>query len=108
VNATEEGRGSPVERTVLAWNRVAVAVAANGALVMRAGFVHDLVVVDALGVAIVILGVSLWTLSLTRYQTVAGRAVPHLFAGERGAVPPVASFVMLLSLLDLLIVVFAR
>jgi uncharacterized membrane protein YidH (DUF202 family) len=95
-----------VERTTLAWNRAAIALAANGALVMRAGFVHDLAVLDALGLAIALAGFALWALSSARYSRVAGRHVSNLF-GPR-SVPTIAGFVVALSLVDLAVVVFAR
>jgi uncharacterized membrane protein YidH (DUF202 family) len=102
------GRGAQVERTALAWNRAAVAVAANGALLVRAGFVHHLVVVDALGFTVAASGFVLWALSLVRYSAIAGRRVPHLFRQEAGAVPLVATFLLLLTVADLLVVVFTR
>jgi hypothetical protein len=95
-----------VERTTLAWNRAAIALAANGALVLRAGFIHDLTLLDALGAAIAVAGLALWAASSMRYSRVAGRQVSSLFGP--GAVPAAAAFVGALSLLDLAIVLFAR
>ena len=100
--------GAQVERTVLSWNRVAIAVAANGALLMRVGFVHDLVALEAFGIAVAIAGFALWALSLERYSAIAGRSPSHLFEGRAGGVLPLATFVMLLSLIDLAVIVFAR
>jgi uncharacterized membrane protein YidH (DUF202 family) len=99
-------RQAQVERTTLAWNRAAIALAANGALVLRAGFVHDLVVLDAVGAVIAIGGFALWVVSSARYSRVAGRRVPHLFGPA--AVPAVAAFVAALSVVDLAVVAFAR
>jgi len=99
-------RGAQVERTVLSWNRAAIALAANGALVMRAGFLHDLVVLDVLGAAIAVGGFLLWIVSFSRYSRTAGRPVSHLFGAR--AVPTFAALIVLLSLLDLGVVVFAR
>ena len=109
ITHTDDGsRGAQVERTVLSWNRVAIAVAANGALLMRAGFVHDLVVLEAFGMAVAFVGFALWLLSLGRYSAIAGRSPSHLFEGRVGGVLPLATFVMLLSLIDLIVIVFAR
>ena len=108
VHADDADRGAQVERTVLAWNRAAVALAANGALLMRAGFIHDLVVLEALGLAIAIAGFALWALSLARYSRIAGRPASHLFGASAGAVPALAAFIVLLSLVDLAVAVFAR
>ena len=104
----DEHRGTPVERTVLSWNRIAIGVAANGVLVMRAGFVHHVVVLEALGLAIAIAGFALWALSLFRYSTIAGRPASHLFGEEPGAVALLAVSVLVLSLVDVVVVVFAR
>ena len=106
-HADEGGRGTQVERTMLAWNRAAIALAANGALLLRAGFVHDLIVLDGVGLAIAIAGFIIWALSLARYSKIAGRTVPHLF-GPRAAIPALATFILVLSLIDLAAVIFAR
>jgi uncharacterized membrane protein YidH (DUF202 family) len=108
IHSDDGGRGAQVERTVLSWNRVAIAVAANGALLMRVGFVHDLVVLEAFGMAVAIVGFALWALSLRRYSAIAGQLPSRLFEGGVGGVLPLATFVMLLSLIDLIVVVFAR
>jgi len=99
------GRAAQLERTVLAWNRAAIAVAANGALVVRAGFEHQSVALEAIGFAVSVVGFALWALSLRRYSTVAGRRMHHLFEGRFKGVVPVAAFVLALSLVDLGVVV---
>jgi len=101
-------RGAQVERTILAWNRSAIALAANGALLLRAGFLHDVVALEAFGVAIALTGFFLWALALSRYSKLGGRPASHLFAPRAGGVPALAAFIMLLSLVDLAVVVFAR
>jgi len=107
-HADEGGRGTQVERTMLAWNRAAIALAANGALLLRAGFIHDLIVLDGVGLAIAIAGFIIWALSLARYSKIAGRTVPHLFGPRAGAIPALATFILVLSLIDLAAVIFAR
>jgi uncharacterized membrane protein YidH (DUF202 family) len=99
------GRAAQLERTVLSWNRAAIAVAANGALVVRAGFEHESVVLQVIGVAVAVVGFALWALSLRRYSIVAGRQVHHLFEGRLRGVVPVAAFVIGLSLIDVGVVV---
>ena len=108
IRSDDGSRGAQLERTVLSWNRLAFAVAANGALLMRVGFVHDLVVLEAFGMAVAIAGFALWALSLRRYSAIAGASPSRLFEGRAGGVLPLATFVMLLSLIDLIVVVFAR
>ena len=93
---------------MLAWNRAAIALAANGALLMRAGFVHNIVVLEAFGLTVGLTGFALWALSLRRYPRVAGRPIPHLFGEKAGALTALAAFIIGLSLVDLAVVVFAR
>lgn len=106
-HSADETRGAQVERTVLSWNRIAIAIAANGALLARSGFVHGRLILEALGIAIAFAGFGLWTLSLARYSTIATRQARHLFGPRAGALPPLAAFVLLLSLIDLIAIVFA-
>lgn len=93
---------------MLAWNRAAVALAGNGALLLRAGFLHGVVVLDAFGLMIALAGFALWVLSLERYESIAGRPVSYLFGLGGGAVPALAAFVTVLSVVDLFVVIFAR
>jgi uncharacterized membrane protein YidH (DUF202 family) len=104
----ERPRAAPVERTVLAWNRAAIAVAANGALLVRAGFVHHSPALEAFGLGVSFLGFALWTLSLVRSSAIAGRPVPHVFGREMSSVLPIASFVLLVSIVDLVVIVSLR
>jgi uncharacterized membrane protein YidH (DUF202 family) len=104
----DDRHGAQVERTTLAWNRAAIAVSANGALLLRAGFVHDSVVVEAVGVVVTFVGFAVWALSLMRYSTITGQPVPHLFGRRSVGTLPLAVFVLVLSLIDLAVVVFAR
>jgi hypothetical protein len=104
----DDGRGAQVERTVLAWNRSAVAVAANGALMARTGFVRHVAALEWIGLAIVAAGAGLWLLSLARYSTLPSLRVPHLITGRAGPLVSFSAFVVLLSLADLAIVVDLR
>jgi uncharacterized membrane protein YidH (DUF202 family) len=104
----ENRHGAQVERTTLAWNRAAIAVAANGALILRAGFLHDLVVLEVVGVTVALIGCGVWALSLVRYTAIAGESVPHLFGRKPVSAVPLAAFVLLLSVVDLAVVVFTR
>lgn len=101
-------RGTQVERTALSWNPVAIAVVANGALLTRAGFLHDIAVLEVLGLTVACAGFALWLLPLVRYSKIAGQPVPHLFPGTAGALGPRATFVFLLTLVDLIVAVVAR
>lgn len=100
--------GSSVERTVLAWNRAAIAVAANGALLVRAGFLHHSLALEAFGFGVTFLGFGLWAFSLVRSSAIARRPVRHVFGRESVSVLPVAAFVFVLSLVDLVVVVSLR
>ena len=108
VSRDEAVDGAQVERTLLAWNRSAIALAANGALLLRAGFLHQVLVLEGLGVAVAVAvaGIAVWALSLERYGRVAGRPVLHLFG--RRSLAALAAFVLVLSVVDLAVVVFAR
>lgn len=106
--ARDDLRGAQVERTTLAWNRAAIAVSANGALLLRAGFVHHIVVVESIGFVVTFIGFAVWALSLMRYSAITGQAAPYLFGRRHVAASPLASFVLALSLVDLAVVVFAR
>ena len=105
---TESKRGAQIERTMLSWNRAAIALAANGALLTRAGFVHHIVSLQTLGLAIALAGLALWLLSLARYTKIAGQPVPHLFGVKASAIPAFATFISLLSIVDLTVIIFAR
>jgi uncharacterized membrane protein YidH (DUF202 family) len=104
----DEGRGAQLERTMLAWNRSAIALAANGALLMRAGFLHNVVALEAFGLLVALGGLLLWALSLARYSKVAGQQVSHLFGAGGKAVPGFAAFMLLLTAVTLVVVVFDR
>jgi hypothetical protein len=106
--ADEEAQGAPVERTVLAWNRAAIVLGANGVLIVRAGVVHDLPLIDALGAAVGLLALTVWALSLQRSSALAGRRIGHVFGGRNGSVRPVAAFIVALSVAELALVAYLR
>jgi Domain of unknown function (DUF202) len=100
--------GAQVERTALAWNRLSFAVAANGGLLMRAGFTHDLLVLDIAGSAAVVAALGIWSLSLYRYAAIAGSRASYLFLRTRVSAMVLTSLIGLLSILNLTVVLFAR
>ena len=105
----EDGeRGVPVERTVLAWNRAGIAVAANGALLARVGFVHDLIAVEVIGLGVTFAGIGIWALSLARYSAIGEAHIPHLFGRDRRAPASLAALVLLLSVVDVLVIGYLR
>jgi uncharacterized membrane protein YidH (DUF202 family) len=106
--AEEEAQGAAVERTVLSWNRAAIVLGANGVLLVRAGVVHDLPLLDVLGGAVALLALVVWALSLLRYSALAGQKIGHLFGGRAGSARPVAVFIVALSLLELGVVAYLR
>jgi len=83
-------------------------VGGNGALLLRAGVVQQVLLLQGLGLAVVVIGLGMWVLSLTRYSTAAGRHAPALIAGQTDVVIALSTFVLLLSLIDLAVVIFAR
>jgi hypothetical protein len=98
--ARDSDAGAQLERTVLAWNRSSLAVAANGALLARAGFSRGLVVVAVAGCAVVVVGAAVWMLSVGAYPSAVERRAGNLLAGRR-IVTAVALFVVALSAADL-------
>jgi len=104
----EEGsNAAQFERTVLAWNRAAIAVVGNGALLLREGAVQRIVLLEGAGLAVVVVGVGLWILSLTPSK-IAGRRAAALVAGDATGVAALAAFALLISLIDVVVVVSAR
>ena len=96
-----------LERSVLSWNRSALAIAANGALIARAGVERQLVLVIVLGAAVVAVGAVAWAFSTARYRSAAGRLAGHVIADRRAVVGATALFVGALSVVDLALVVTA-
>ena len=106
--AGEGNRAAQLERTLLAWNRASIAIAANGALLVRTGVVHRLDLFDGVGLAVVALGVGLWMVSAARYSALSGHREAHAIAGQPRAVQTLAVFVLLLSLIDVAVVGLVR
>jgi uncharacterized membrane protein YidH (DUF202 family) len=100
----EHDHGSARERTVLAWNRAALVVAANGALLVRLGDSRGSALLDGLGAAVAATGVGLWLLSLRRYASASSAAVTRLIAGRPSTLRTLAIFSALVSLIELVVV----
>jgi uncharacterized membrane protein YidH (DUF202 family) len=94
--------GAQLERTALAWSRVSVAIVANGALLVRAGLVHNLGLLTAGGLVAASIGVVLWLLSAAHYSALVGWRAGHLLAESPRAVVALATFVAFLSVIALL------
>jgi hypothetical protein len=98
--------GAQLERTALAWNRSLLALAVNGALLIRAASVSGgwsawvgVVVLLAAGV--------LWLVTSRAYRRVRGREVAHLLAGRPFALGFTA-FVAAIGVVDLIVIATYR
>jgi uncharacterized membrane protein YidH (DUF202 family) len=96
-----------VERSVLSWNRSSLAIAANGALIGRAGVERHLIPVIVFGAAVVAVGAAVWLFSTSRYSSTSSRLAGHVIAERRAFVGGTAIFVGALSLVDLALVLTA-
>jgi hypothetical protein len=96
-----------LERSVLSWNRSSLAIAANGALIARAGFERHLILAIVAGAAVVAVGAAVWLFSTGRYSSASSRLAGHVIAGRRAFVGGAAIFVGALSLIDLALVLTA-
>jgi hypothetical protein len=76
-------------------------LAANGALLARAGFERHSVAVTAVGFTVVAIAAAVWLLAQTSYAGATTRLAGHLIAGRRHAVLATAVFVGALSAIDL-------
>lgn len=92
-----------LERTVLSWNRVSLAVAANGGLVTRWGFEQSLTLVAVGGLAVIGVGAAIWTLSIARYRPARNRRATHLVAQRERAALALVLLVVVLSLAHLVL-----
>lgn len=90
--------GVQLERTALAWNRVALAMATNGALVLRIGLTEDLPLLSIGGIVVVVSGIGVWCCVLRRYSLVAGTTPLHLFRATPAVTRALAGWVVLASL----------
>jgi Domain of unknown function (DUF202) len=98
-----DNRAAQVERTVLAWNRSSLAVAANGGLLSHQGFTRGSAGLTAAGFAVMAVGAGLWLLSTGRYPEALGASATHVLGGHRAVVPVAAAFVVFLSVVDLVL-----
>jgi len=69
-------RGLQAERTALAWNRTALALAANALLTIRSGVVNDAPMVLLLGAALLLAAVTLVPLARWRKMQLLGPQTP--------------------------------
>jgi len=93
-----------LERSVLSWNRSALAIAANGALIARAGVERRMIAVIVAGAVVIAVGAVVWLLSFRRYSSASRRLAGHVIAGRRGYVGAAAILVGAVSVIDLTLV----
>jgi uncharacterized membrane protein YidH (DUF202 family) len=99
------GVAAQLERTMLAWNRSSLALAANGGLLAREGLTRHLVALTGGGFAVVGVAAAAWMLSTSRYPAARDRRAEHLLAGRRHAALGATLFTVVLSLIDLALVI---
>jgi hypothetical protein len=84
--SAEQGEGplreAPIERTLLSWNRAALVVGTNGALLVRIGDIRGSDLIDAVGAAVI--------------------------AAQPRPVRTIAAFAALVSLIELVVVATSR
>ncbi|GAB2519000.1 DUF202 domain-containing protein [Nocardiopsis aegyptia] len=88
--------GVQLERTTLSWQRTALLLAVNAALVLRTAVDGDLLALCG-GLVVLVMALALWVLPLRSYRRLAGRTVPSTFGGRR-AVPLTVAAVAVASL----------
>jgi uncharacterized membrane protein YidH (DUF202 family) len=93
-----------LERTVLSWNRSALAIGANGGLLAREGFERALPAVAGAGFVVVAVAAALWLISSSRYGREHYRRATHLIVHPGSPVLMLTAFVVLLSVIDLMLV----
>src|SRR4026207_2038901 len=81
-----------LERSVLSWNRSSLAIAANGALIGRAGVERDSIPVIVVGAAVVAIGAAVWFFSTGRYSSASSRLAGNVIADRRAFVGAAALF----------------
>jgi uncharacterized membrane protein YidH (DUF202 family) len=90
-----------VERTVLAWMRTALALAANGALVAREGVVGHSVAAVVGGVIVVSVAGTIWITLGSLSRLALRRHAGHLVAGRKHVAAAAAAVIIALSLGEL-------
>jgi len=91
-----------LERTVLAWNRSSLALAANGALLAREGVTRDLLAFTVVGSAVIGVAVGIWALSIVRYRSALDLRQSSLIGGRR-RIAAASLFICVLSLVELVL-----
>jgi drug/metabolite transporter (DMT)-like permease len=98
--------GAQLERTALAWNRSLLALAVNGALLIRAASVAG----DWsawVGIAVLLATGVLWVVTSRTYRRLRGQGVAQLLAGGSSAVWFTA-FVAAIGVVDLVVIATYR
>jgi hypothetical protein len=99
-------RGAQLERTALAWNRSLLALAVNGALLIRAASVAG----DWsawVGIAVLVATGALWLVTSRTYRRLRGQEAGQLLAGGSFAVWFTA-FVAAVGVVDLMVIATYR
>ena len=89
--------GVQLERTTLSWQRTALLLAVNAALVLRSAVEGDLLALSG-GAVVLLMALALWALPLRSYHGRAGQAAPSTFGG-RHPVPLTVAAVVAASLI---------
>jgi uncharacterized membrane protein YidH (DUF202 family) len=97
---------APRERTLLAWHRVSLAIATNGALLFHAGLSDRTPFLTAAGCAVGTIGALLWLVSSPVEQT-SPKSAPRWIMEHPVMMPLLAGVVLSVSLIDLVGVVLA-
>lgn len=92
---------APRERTMLAWNRVSLAIAGNGALLIHTGLSDRQHLLTAAGCSVAAIGALLWLVSSTvAHSSPAGAS--RWIMSHPSVLPLLAAIVLAISMIDLI------
>ncbi|MGH8869599.1 MAG: DUF202 domain-containing protein [Actinomycetes bacterium] len=91
--------GSQLERTALAWQRTALVLALNGALLTRSSSALG-TTTFVLGIGVLCVSAAVWVAAARGYRDRFGSQSGSLMAGNRTANVALTAFVALLALLN--------